>query len=143
MNASELTKELFYKPKHGYDLLDAQEVALLNAYNEEYKHFLNDGRTERECVKIAVQMAKDAGFVEYEVGMPMEPGTKIYRNIRNKSLLLAVMGEKPLSEGCVIAGADGIRRSGIFPYPLLWRYPQVPVGCCSSGTARCGCAEER
>ena len=24
MNASELSKELFYKPKHGYDLLDAQ-----------------------------------------------------------------------------------------------------------------------
>lgn len=105
MNANELTNELFYKPKHGYDLLDAQEVSLLNAYNEEYKKFLNDGRTERECVSIAVKMAEDAGFVEYEVGMPMEPGTKIYRNIRNKSLLLAVMGEKPLNEGCLMAGA--------------------------------------
>ena len=65
MNASELSKELFYKPKHGYDLLDAQELTLLNAYAEEYKKFLNDGRTERECVNIAVKMAEEAGFVEY------------------------------------------------------------------------------
>jgi len=105
MNASELTKELFYQKKHGYDRLDAAETAVMNEYAEGYKKFLNDARTERECVKIAVKMAEEAGFVPYEVGMTMQPGTKIYKNIRGKSLFLAVMGEKPLCEGCIMAGA--------------------------------------
>lgn len=105
MNASELTKELFYQPKHGYDLMDTQETAAVNEYCEGYKTYLNDGRTERECVKLAIEMAEEAGFVEYEVGMTMQPGTKIYKNLHGKSLILAVMGEKPLNEGCVIAGA--------------------------------------
>ena len=105
MNASELTKELFYRPKHGYDLIDAEEQTALHEYCEAYKYFLDTARTERECVKLAVEMAEEAGFVEYEVGMPMQPGTKLYRNIRGKSLLLAVMGEKPLNEGCLMAGA--------------------------------------
>ena len=105
MNANELTNALFYQPKHGYDLIDAKEKELLHTYCEAYKKFLNDARTERECVKLAVEMAEAAGFVEYKVGMPMEPGTKLYRNIRNKSLILAVMGQQPLDEGCLMAGA--------------------------------------
>jgi len=105
MNASELTKELFYRPKHGYDQIDAGEKAAMNEYCEAYKYYLNVARTERECVRLAVEMAEEAGFVEYKVGMPMQPGTKIYRNIRGKSLILAVMGEQPLNEGCLMAGA--------------------------------------
>ncbi|MBQ3010158.1 MAG: aminopeptidase [Oscillospiraceae bacterium] len=105
MNANELKQELFYRPKNGYDLIGADEKLALHEYCEAYKHFLNISRTERECVQVAVEMAEKAGFVEYEVGMPMQPGTKLYRNIRGKSLILAVMGEQPLDEGCLMAGA--------------------------------------
>jgi aspartyl aminopeptidase len=37
--------------------------------------------------------------------MALKPGSKVYFNNSGKSLILAVMGEKPLTEGCVIAGA--------------------------------------
>ncbi|MBP3653890.1 MAG: aminopeptidase [Oscillospiraceae bacterium] len=117
---NEIANELFYQPKHGYDRIDTQEVAEMNEYAAGYKTYLNDARTERECVKLSVQMAEEAGFVPYEPGMTMQPGTKIYHNVRGKSLILAVMGEKPLSEGCVIAGAHvDAPRLDLKPMPLM------------------------
>ena len=97
--------ELFYQPKNGYDRIDTEERLVMEQYAEEYKKFLNEARTEREAVKLAVEMAEAQGFVPYERGMEMAPGTKIYFNNRGKSLILAVMGEQPLENGCVIAGA--------------------------------------
>lgn len=98
-------KELFYEQKNGYDLIDTEERLAVEQYAEEYKSFLSTARTEREAVKLAIAMAQERGFVEYRAGMPMEPGTKLYFNNRGKALILAVMGEQPLSEGCIIAGA--------------------------------------
>lgn len=97
--------ELFYQPKNGYDRIDTEDRLVMEQYAEEYKKFLNEARTEREAVKLAVEMAEAQGFVPYERGMEMAPGTKIYFNNRGKSLILAVMGEQPLENGCVIAGA--------------------------------------
>ena len=97
--------ELFYQPKNGYDRIDTEERLVMEQYAEEYKKFLNEARTEREAVKLAVEMAEAQGFVPYERGMEMAAGTKIYFNNRGKSLILAVMGEQPLENGCVIAGA--------------------------------------
>ena len=37
--------------------------------------------------------------------MSLKAGDKVYQNNRGKALMLAVIGKKPLSEGCVIAGA--------------------------------------
>ena len=67
--------------------------------------YLNDSRTEREAVKNAIALAEEQGFVEYELGMELKPGMRIYRNNRGKALMLAVIGKKSLAEGAVIAGA--------------------------------------
>ena len=83
--------ELFYQPKNGYDRIDTEERLVMEQYAEEYKKFLNEARTEREAVKLAVEMAEAQGFVPYERGMEMAPGTKIYFNNRGKSLILAVI----------------------------------------------------
>lgn len=101
----EWREKLFYEQKNGYDLIDAEETKLAYAYCEGYKQFLNVARTEREAVKEAIAMAEEAGFVPYEYGMPLQPGTKVYSSNRGKALMLAVMGREPLSAGCVIAGA--------------------------------------
>ena len=74
-------------------------------YCRGYMAFLNEARTEREAVKIAIEMAEDKGFVEYVDGMKLAPGDKVYCNNRSKALMLAVIGRKSLEEGCVIAGA--------------------------------------
>lgn len=101
----DMRKELFYEQKNGYDLIDGEERIALEEYSKEYMQFLNDARTEREAVKLAIKQAEALGFVEYERGMELKPGSKIYRNNRGKALMLAVMGDEPLDNGCVIAGA--------------------------------------
>ena len=102
---NEIRNELFYQQKNGYDLIDTEERIALENYCREYMEFLNAARTEREAVKLAIAQAESCGFVEYKRGMELKPGSKIYRNNRGKALMLAVMGEEPLENGCVIAGA--------------------------------------
>lgn len=102
---AEIRDELFYKQKNGYDTMSTQQRIDMEDYCRGYMVFLNEARTEREAVKIAIEMAEDKGFVEYVDGMKLSPGDKVYCNNRSKALMLAVIGRKSLEEGCVIAGA--------------------------------------
>ena len=102
---AEIRDELFYKQKNGYDTMSTQQRIDMEDYCRGYMAFLNEARTEREAVKIAIEMAEDKGFVEYVDGMKLSPGDKVYCNNRSKALMLAVIGRKSLEEGCVIAGA--------------------------------------
>ena len=101
----ELKEQLFFEPKNGYDRIDTQERLALEDYCRGYIRFLDEARTEREAVALAIQMAEEQGFVEYRSDLELKPGLRVYKNIRGKSLLLAVIGKKPLSEGAVFAGA--------------------------------------
>ena len=85
--------------------MSTQQRIDMEDYCRGYMAFLNEARTEREAVKIAIEMAEDKGFVEYVDGMKLSPGDKVYCNNRSKALMLAVIGSKSLEEGCVIAGA--------------------------------------
>ena len=100
-----LRQQLLYAPKNGYDRLSETDRAAMRAYCQDYMHFLDAAKTEREAVTEAIAQAEALGFVPYERGMVLEPGTKIYKSVRGKALMLAVVGKRPLSEGAVIAGA--------------------------------------
>ncbi len=102
---AEIRDELFYKQKNGYDTMSTQQRIDMEDYCRSYMAFLNEARTEREAVKLAIELAEDKGFVEYTDGMELKAGDKVYRNNRGKALMLAVIGKKSLEEGCVIAGA--------------------------------------
>ena len=98
-------KELFYTQKNGYDLINAEERAACDDYCEGYKSFLDSARTERECVREAIRLAQEKGFVEYRRGMALPAGTKIYQSVRGKALMLAVIGTEGLENGVNIAAA--------------------------------------
>ena len=102
---SDLREKLFYEQKNGYDLIDTAERLRLEDYCRDYMAWLNEARTEREAVSSAIALAEERGFVPYVPGMALKAGDKVYQNNRGKALMLAVIGKKPLSEGCVIAGA--------------------------------------
>jgi len=102
---SERAEKLFYKRKNGYDIIDEKEKALCEDYCKGYMAYLDNSRTEREAVAQAIVLAEKKGFVPYKAGMEAKPGTKVYVSNRGKALMLAVIGEKPLSEGAVIAAA--------------------------------------
>lgn len=104
--AAELRREaLCYKQKNGYDRLTPEDEAGIKAYCEDYKKFLDAGKTERECVDEAVRLAEAAGFRPFSRGMAINPGDKLYRVNRGKAIMLAVVGQQPLSEGVCIGAA--------------------------------------
>ena len=96
---------LLYQPRHGRDRLTKEDEAAMLTYCEDYKAFLDRSKTERECVVSAVELAEKAGFRELTAGMALKAGDKVYSVNRGKSILLAVIGKKPLSEGANIGAA--------------------------------------
>lgn len=78
-------------------------------FAENYRVFLSENKTERECVKTFVEQAKKAGFISLEEavtkGTALKPGDKVYADHMGKSLALFVIGSAPISEGMNILGA--------------------------------------
>ena len=68
-----------------------------------YKECLDIGKTERECVKLAVEMAKEAGYQDIKdvlkEGKSLKAGDKVYAVCMEKMLAMFRMGEEPLSNG--------------------------------------------
>ncbi len=102
---SDLRDELFFGPKNGYDRIDTEERVKIEDYCADYMDYLNVCRTERESVRRAVELAESNGFRKLNSSVEIKPGAKVYFVNRDKSLMLAVIGKKPLSEGCYIAGS--------------------------------------
>ena len=97
---------LLYQPKNGYDRIGSDELVACEDYCRGYMEYLNNARTEREAVREAVTLAEEAGFSPLAADAKgIAPGEKVYYVNRNKALILAVGGRKPLSDGCVITGA--------------------------------------
>ena len=116
---SDLREKLLYKPKHGYDRLTAEEVQEMDSYADAYRAFLDNGKTERLCVDYTIKLAEEKGFVPYQAGMALEPGTKVYVNNRGKGIMLAVIGKKSLAEGANIGAAHtDAPRLDLKPSPL-------------------------
>ena len=97
--------ELFYKKKSVFDKVETEEVSSADTYCEDYKHFLDNAKTEREAVAEAVRLASGRGFIPYKRGMELKPGSKVYMESVGKSLILAVIGEKQLADGANFAAA--------------------------------------
>ncbi len=76
---------------------------------ERYKRFLGEGKTERECVKLGVELAKKNGFEDLKpliaAQTALKPGQKLYYSYMDKCLMLFVMGKAPLENGMNIIGA--------------------------------------
>ncbi len=97
--------KLFYQQKNAYDTVSAEDKKACEAYCEGYKKFLDSSKTERLGVRYAIKLAEAKGFKPYASGMELRQGDKIYWNNRGKSLILAVIGKKPLGEGVNISAA--------------------------------------
>ena len=96
---------LLDEKKNGYDRLTPADEAAMQTYCEAYKRFLDAGKTEREVVDETVRLAQAKGFVPFTRGMAIKPGDKLYRVNRGKAIMLAVIGERPLSDGVSIGAA--------------------------------------
>ena len=82
-----------------------QQVEEAASFCEGYKAFLNEGKTERECVRAAVRMLEAAGYQPLDLSRKYQPGDKVYQVNRQKSILATTFGEEPLDKGVRINGA--------------------------------------
>lgn len=95
--------------KNVWTTYNEAELTKLHEINEKYKKCLDLGKTERECVRISVEMAKAAGYRDYKEvlaeGKPLQPGDKVYAVCMEKMVALFHMGTEPISAGMNILGA--------------------------------------
>jgi aspartyl aminopeptidase len=100
--------------KNIWESYDTEQLAELEALNREYMDFLDQGKTERECVDEVVGMLHAAGYRELEEllkrkaageAVSLVPGDKVYSVWMNKTLVAFALGSKPLAEGMNILGA--------------------------------------
>lgn len=81
----------------------------LETLNDQYRAFLNVGKTERECVKEIVKQAEAAGYVNFEKVLvdkqTVKAGDKLYAVCMKKTIALFNIGTKPMEEGMNILGA--------------------------------------
>ncbi len=86
-----------------------QEEKELVQLGEDYKTFLNRGKTERECVTEAVALAEAKGYRDLsgiiERGETLSAGDKVYAVNMKKSIALFIIGERPMTDGMNILGA--------------------------------------
>ena len=112
-------EKLLSQRKNGYDRVPAQEIPAMERYCSLYKTFLHQGKPERECARVAVELAEKAGFKPYERGMELKPGDRIYRVNQGKSVMLAVIGKQSLEKGAQIVAAHiDSPRLDLKPNPL-------------------------
>ena len=114
-----LKEKLVYNPGNGYDRLSPEEEKEMFAYCEEYKAFLDHGKTERLCVKYCIELAKAQGYREYQPQMALKAGDKVYFNNRGKAIMLAVIGTEKLDRGINLTAAHtDAPRLDLKPMPL-------------------------
>lgn len=86
-----------------------KDLQALEKLNKGYIDFLSEGKTERLCVKLAVEQAEQAGYVNLEtlIGSrkKLKAGDKVYAVCMKKTIVMFQIGKKPLEEGMNILGA--------------------------------------
>ena len=85
------------------------ELKKVEALAAEYRTFIDNGKTERECAELSVAALEKAGYVSLDrviaAKKALKPGDKVYLNQMGKAVLTFLIGKKPLAEGMNIVGA--------------------------------------
>ncbi len=88
---------------------DEKQLKQLEELCSDYRRFLDDGKTERECVKLTVSMAEAAGYKNLtdviRDKQTLKAGDKVYATCMDKTAVLFHIGTKDLEEGMNILGA--------------------------------------
>ena len=84
--------ELAYKRTNVYEVADEKLMKEIFDYAEDYKTFLDEGKTEREACAYVVAAAKAQGYKPFEFGMKLKAGDKVYYDNRGKNVYLMKIG---------------------------------------------------
>ena len=107
-----LQEKLFFEPANCWEKSNDKTHKDMEGFALAYKKFIDKGKTEREFTQASISLLEKKGFVNIEkledssgTVKKLNAGLKVYRNIRGKALIAAVIGKKPIKEGLNILGA--------------------------------------
>lgn len=103
-----LQKQLTKKFHNAWEQLKDGELEKVLDFSENYKQFMDKGKTERECADEIVNQAKVEGFVSYKEVLAkgtFNSGDKIYAENKGKVVALFVIGSEGLENGMRIVGS--------------------------------------
>ena len=120
MSETEKLKDfLFNTKKCGWETLAESVKNDVIRFSDEYIHFLNRSKTEREATGFITEILDKNGFVNIKDKMILVPGDKVYYVNREKSVYAAIMGNKPVEAGLNIIGSHiDSPRLDLKPNPL-------------------------
>lgn len=105
MTEKERFEKLKYTRKNVYlDMPDTERRAML-VLCDDYRGFLDAGKTERECVRESIRLAEENGFVPFDSKSALVPGDRVYFLNRGKNIMLCVIGTEDITRGLNIVGA--------------------------------------
>lgn len=95
--------------KNTWETYSHKQLKEVDVFADEYRKFLDEGKTERECVDYIVNAVEKKGYRELEEiikkGEKLKKGDKVYAVWMNKSVVMFHIGKKPMAEGMNILGA--------------------------------------
>ena len=74
--------------KNAWEKYDDKQIQKIMDFNEGYKKFITNGKTERLCVKEVVTKAIDAGYKNLDDVDILKPGDKVYVTNMNKNIAI-------------------------------------------------------
>ncbi len=93
------------KEKNLWLTYEAGELDALEKVCEDYRAFLDAGKTERECVTEIICQAEEKGYRNLYTAEQLRPGDRVYAAWMEKSIALFQIGTEPLENGMNILGA--------------------------------------
>lgn len=92
-----------------WEKYDKKELKKLDKLCDGYKAFLSKGKTERECVRLAVDEAIKAGYENLDDvisnGKILKSGDKVYKTMMDKTVAFFNIGDDDIEKGMAILGA--------------------------------------
>lgn len=95
--------------KNTWETYDEATLAKVDSFCDGYRTFLDNGKTERECIDEIVNTIEAEGYISLEAaikaGKKLTEGDKVYQVWMNKSIAMYRIGKEPLENGMNILGA--------------------------------------
>ncbi len=95
--------------KNTWETYEEKDIKKCEKLCKAYREFLDNGKTERECIDTIVNRIEEEGFQELDTlvknATPLKEGDKVYSVWMNKSIVMFRIGSEPLTEGMNILGA--------------------------------------
>lgn len=93
--------------KCAWNNYNTEQMQQLQQLADQYKQFLNSGKTERECARETVRQAEAAGYVDLQdvLGGRAPMQNKLYAVSMDKTVALFQLGKEPLEQGMQIVAA--------------------------------------